>query len=71
MSTMGVTEILGLSVAIVGALATVVVKLYRDRVAADRSHKRDLRNVAGLPTSLEPRRPDSEPPPTVPSRRRR
>lgn len=71
---MGVTEVIGIAVAIVGAMATVIVRLYRDRNAersrADalqealhRDHKRDLRRVAGLPGSLDPPPPVREKPP--------
>lgn len=83
---MGVAEILAVASAIVAALCGVIVKLYKDRAAerarADavteqlhRAHVRDLRSVAGIPTSLDPppRLPttDDDPPPTRPSRRRR
>lgn len=73
---MGVLEVIAIASAIVGALASVVVKLYRDLAAERRRSGRDLRHVAGLPpTSIDPPSFKStvivgsdEPPPTKRSR---
>ena len=65
------TEVVAVATAIVGALCGVIAKLYRDRGAerarADelkeqlhREHKRDLKRIAGLPTSLDPPAPSAE-----------
>jgi hypothetical protein len=66
---MGVLEVIAVAGAIVGALASVVVKLYLD-LAAERSRSgRDLRHVAGLPTSIDPPTiTEDEQPPTKRSR---
>lgn len=55
MSTMGVPEVVAIAGTIVGALVSVVVKLYLDLAAERRRSGRDLRHVAGLPpTSIDP-----------------
>lgn len=65
---MGVAEVVGVASTIITVLVGWVLKLYRDcaaeRARADalserlnREHKRDLRHVAGLPTSLQPSQP--------------
>lgn len=59
---MTTAQIVAAATAIVLTLCGVIAKMYRDRTTEQRSHKRDLRRVAGLPTHSD------EPPPTVPTR---
>ena len=70
MQPMGVSEVVAIATGLLVACAGVIARLYRDRNAerarADalqeqlhRDHKRDLRHVAGLPTSLQPQPPSA------------
>lgn len=74
MQELGIGNVVAIATALLGGAAAAIIRLYRDRNAerkrADelqeqlrREHTRDLRHVAGLPTSLQPK----PPPPAAPS----
>lgn len=70
MQELGMSNVVAIAAALLGGAAAAIVRLYRDRNAerarADslqeqlrKEHTRDLRHVAGLPTSLQPQPPSA------------
>jgi len=68
MQELGIGNVIAIAATLLGGAAAAIVRLYRDRNAersrADalkeqlrKEHTRDLRHVAGLPTSLQPKPP--------------